>query len=109
MEIVKKKMSELYVHLHGSDGRVALNGGYLYIYLNGSLLHIAGIPSPYLLADRLSDSTVENTDEFTDKDGNEFEIIIYSSNSGIEWDLCSHPDDEDLIFGLMYEVKLNDH
>lgn len=108
MGIVKKKMSELSEHLQGTDGRVALAGGYLYIYLHGALIHIAGIPSPYLLADRSSDSMVENADEFTDKEGHEFEIVIYSSISGIEWELYSYPDDENLILGLAYEVKLND-
>lgn len=109
MGTIKKKMSELAEHLQGADGRVALEGGYLYIYLHGTLMHIAGIPSPYLLADRASDSTVENTDEFIDHDGHEFEIAIYSSITGIEWELCSYPDDEALILGISYEVKLNDN
>jgi hypothetical protein len=109
MGIVKKRMSELSEHLHGSDGRVALDGGYLYIYLHGSLIHIAGIPSPYLLAERTSDSTVENFDEFTDDEGHEFGIAIYSSIAGIEWSLDHYPDDEKLIVGLTYEVKLNDN
>lgn len=109
MGIVKKKTTELTEHLQGADGRVALGGGYLYIYLHGALVHIAGIPSPYLLADRSSDSTVENSDEFTDEEGHEFEIVIYSSITGIEWNLYSYPDDENIICGLTYEVKLNDN
>ena len=109
MGIFKGKLSELSKHLQGSDSRVALDGGYLYIYLHGSLIHIAGIPSPYLLADRTSDSTVENLDDFTDDEGHEFEIAIYSSISGIEWALHRYPDQENLILGLTYEVKLNDN
>lgn len=109
MGIVKRRMSELAEHLQGADGRVAMGGGYLYIYLHGSLIHIAGIPSPYLLADRTSDSTVENFDEFVDAEGNEFGIAIYSSIAGIEWSLDRHPDDDNLILGLTYEVKLNDN
>jgi hypothetical protein len=109
MGTIKKKMSELSEHLQGTDSRVALGGGYLYIYLHGALIHIAGIPSPYLLAERTSDSTVENFDEFTDDEGHDFEIAIYSSIAGIEWDLHHYPNDEHLILGLTYEVKLNDN
>lgn len=109
MGTIKKKISELSEHLQGSDSRVALEGGYLYIYLHETLIHIAGIPSPYLLADRSSDSTVENSDEFSDTDGHQFEIAIYSSITGIEWDVYSYPDDENLILGLTYEIKLNDN
>jgi len=109
MGIVRKKFTELAEHLQGADGRVALEGGYLYIYLHGDLLHIAGIPSPYLLADRSSDSTVENTDEFIDEKGHKFAIAIYSSIGGIEWDLYTYPDDDNLIGGLTYEVKLNEN
>lgn len=109
MGIVKRKLTEWSEHLEGADGRVALDGGYLYIYLHGSLLHIAGIPSPYLLADRSSDSTVENDDEFADEQGNTFAVAIYSSVSGIQWNIYKYPDDESLISGLTYEVKLNDN
>lgn len=109
MIIAKKKTTQLSRYLQGADGRVALDGGYLYIYLHGALVHIAGIPSPYLLADRSSDSTVENADEFTDAEGHEFEIAIYSSITGIEWDVYTYPDDESLICGLKYEVKFNDN
>lgn len=109
MGIVKRRKPDLSEHLQGSDSRVALDGGYLYIYLHGSLIHIAGIPSPYLLAERSSDTSVENFDEFVDDEGNEFGIAIYSSIAGIEWSLDHHPVDDDLILGLTYEVKLNDN
>jgi hypothetical protein len=105
--IVKKRVSDLAGHLQGLDSRVALGGGYLYIYLHGALIHIAGIPSPYLLAERSSDTTVENRDEFSDADGHLFGIAIYSSITGIEWSLVHYPDDDQLILGLTYEVKLN--
>ena len=109
MVIVKKRFTALPEHLQGADGRVALKGGYLSIYRHGNLLHIAGIPSPYLLADRSSDSTVQNTDEFIDEQGHQFGIAIYSSISGIEWDLYTYPDDDNLIGGLTYEVNLNEN
>jgi len=62
-----------------------------------------------LLAERSSDSTVENFEEFTDNEGHEFEIAIYLSIAGIDWNLHHYPDDERLILGLTYEVKLNDN
>lgn len=52
---VKEIMMALSEHLEGKDANVALAGGYLYIYLDDTLLHIASIPSPNLLADRSSE------------------------------------------------------
>ena len=105
---VKEHMTALSEHVEGSDGSVALAGGYLYIYLDDKLIHIASIPSPYLLADRSSDSVVENVDEFEDENGNEFVIAIYSSLAGIEWQLEEYPDDAGLLMRLHYEVRLNE-
>lgn len=109
MGIVKQKKLYLSEHLEGRDGRVALDGGYLYIYLDGKLIHIAGIPSLYHLAERTSDSSVENTDDFVDDNGNNFEVVIYSSLAGIEWAMQTHPDDETIFQNLSYEVKLNEN
>ena len=61
---VKERKIALSEHVEGSDSSLALAGGYLYIYLGDTLLHIASIPSPYRLADRSTDSVVENVDEF---------------------------------------------
>jgi hypothetical protein len=78
---------DLSEHLEGSDSFVALGGGYLYIFLDDRLPHIASIPSPNLLADRTSDSVVENVDHFEDGNGHGFVISIDSSLSGISWRL----------------------
>lgn len=105
---VKEHKIALSEHLEGSDGSVALAGGYLYIYLDDRLLHIASIPSPYLLADRSTESVVENVDEFEDENGHEFVIAIYSSIAGIIWHLAEYPNDTDLLMRLRYEVRLNE-
>ncbi len=108
MGLAKQRMMELSEHLEGSDGQVALGGGYLYIYKNDKLIHIASIPSPNLLADHSSDSIVDNVDEFEDESGNQFEIAIYSSMTGIEWYLEKYPEDEELLMGMHYEIRLNE-
>lgn len=104
----KEIMIALSDHLEGSDAHVALAGGYLYIYLDDTLVHIASIPSPNLLADRSSESVIENSDEFEDDNGNEFVIVIFSSLTGIEWRLEQYPDDTDLLMRLSYDVRLNE-
>ncbi len=105
----KQVSIDLSEHLKGSVASVALAGGYLYIYLDDALIHIASIPSPNLLADRSSDSVVENVDQFEDDNGNDFVIAIYSSMTGIEWHLEDYPDDMDLLMRLRYDVRLNEN
>jgi len=106
---VKQALIELSEHLEGNIGNVALNGGYLYIYIDDKLIHIASIPSPNVLADRSSDSVVENIDQFEDESGNEFVIAIYSSITGIEWYLNEYPDNTDLLMRMRYDVSINEN
>ncbi|QEA39589.1 hypothetical protein FGL86_11210 [Pistricoccus aurantiacus] len=108
MAMAKSAGNEFADHLEGSDNRVALSGGYLYIHRGKRLVHIASIPSPNLLAERLSDSVVENTDTFVDEAGNEYTIVIDSTMVGITWSLEEYPTDPDVIRELHYEVRLND-
>ena len=108
MGLAKNQQLELAEHIEGNVGDVALGGGYLYIYQADALLHIASIPSPNLLAERSSDSVVENVDEFEDTLGNQYLISIASSISGIYWRLEERPDDESLLMQLHYEIKLNE-
>jgi hypothetical protein len=105
---IKQKQKELEEHLSGTDILPALNGGYLYIYENEKLLHIASIPSPYLLGDNYRQSVVENDEYFCDDNGNEFAIDILSSNVSIEWYLTSYPDDENIIKSIRYKVRKNE-
>jgi len=107
MTAIEKKQLKSY--LEGSDSQPALNGGYLYIYLDNNLLTIVSIPSPNLMADNSSQSTVENDDEFQDKDGNDYSIIVFSSMYGIDWSLDTYPEDENIIKKISYEVKRNEY
>jgi hypothetical protein len=104
----KRQQIDLLEHLEGTDSCVALAGGYLYIFQDDALIHIASIPSPNLLADRSSDSVIENVDEFVDENGNEFVIVIFSSITGIDWHLAEYPDDTDLLMRMHYDVRLNE-
>ena len=105
---VKERMTPRSAHLEGNASSVALAGGYLYIYRDDTLIHIASIPSPNLLADRSSDSVVENVDEFEDENGNAFVIVINSSITGIDWSLEQYPDDTDRLMRLHCDVRLNE-
>ena len=96
-------------HIEGADDNVALNGGYLYIYLADDLVHIASIPSPNFLAERSVDSVIENPDDFHDKLENEYSIVIFSSINGIHWYLAQYPDDDTTLMQLHYVVKLNEN
>lgn len=107
MTTIEKK--DLKIYLEGSDGQPAINGGYLYIYQDDELLTIASIPSPNLMADNSSQSTVENDEQFQDKDGNEYSIMIFSSMHGIDWVLDIYPKDEDIIKKISYKVKHNEY
>ncbi|CAN2049205.1 conserved hypothetical protein [Candidatus Magnetomoraceae bacterium gMMP-13] len=109
MGYFKQKQIELEEHLSGANAEIALNGGYLYIYKDDKLLHIASIPSPNLLADNFSQSVVENNEDFNDDNGNEFTIDILSSKVGVDWNLTSYPDDENIIKNIQYKVKLNEY
>jgi len=109
MGILKQRQLEKESHLQGSSGEPAIDGGYLYVYLDNNLLTIVGIPSPNLVAEKSSDSLVENYEEFTDSDGNNYVISIFSSIYDIYWELNEYPDDDKLINSIRYEVKYNEH
>lgn len=108
MGYIKQKQIELEQHLSGADPLPALNGGYIYIYENEKLLHIASVPSPNLLGDNYRQSVVENDEYFSDDNGNKFTIDILSSKVGVDWQLTSYPDDENLIKSIRYKVKHNE-
>jgi len=109
MGLAKQHGLEINEHIEGTNGNVALNGGYLYIYLADDLIHIASIPSPNFLAERSFDSAVENQDDFQDEFGNEYSIAIFSSITGINWYLEQYPDDVTTLMQLHYVVKLNEN
>ncbi|MEA3523298.1 MAG: hypothetical protein U9R50_10000 [Campylobacterota bacterium] len=96
-------------NIEGSSGQPALNGGYLYIYLEDELLYIVSIPSPNLMGENSSQSTVENYDEFEDTNGNEYSIAVFSSMYDIQWYLYTYPEDEKTVQKIRYEVKYNEY
>lgn len=93
----------------GSDSQVALDGGYLYVHQGEKLLHIAVIPSPNLLGERYIDTATINLDHFVDEVGNEYEINISSSATGIDWELLAFPDDILILEQIRYKVRLNEY
>ncbi len=92
--------------LRGSDSMPAVNGGYLTVYSEDAELHIASVPSFNLMAEKHRDSMVENTEEFIDKNGNEYVINIYSSNVGVDWDLEVYPKDDKDRLALVRKIRI---
>ncbi len=82
--------------LGGNTGMPAVDDGYIYVYLDDDELHIASVPSFNLMGDNRRQNLVENFEEFSDEDGNEYAIRIYSSNDGVEWELEIYPKNEKL-------------
>ncbi len=93
-------------YLRGSDSLPAVNGGYITVYLEDAELYIASVPSFNLMAEKHRDSVVENTEEFMDKDENEYVINIWSSNVGVDWDLEIYPKDEKARFALLKRIRI---
>ena len=73
--------------IEGSDCMPPISGGYLIIKIDGDEFDIVSVPSPILGAYRHRDSVTENFDDIEDKDGNEFSIIVWSSNVGVDWQI----------------------
>ena len=109
MGLSKERKMQKESNTTGSVGNVALAGGYLYIYLGDTLLHIASIPVPNLIGDMNRNTEVANQDEFADESGHEFLISIYSSAAGIYWELENYPEDKNILSQLRYEVKINEY
>jgi len=109
MGYLKKKQMEIENHLSGSESLPAINGGFLYVYVQEKNVAIASIPSPNLLAETASKSTVINFDDFTDDEGNEYTISVASSSYGVDWELIKYPEDEEILKSVTYEVKYNEY
>ena len=108
MGIFKNKMIEYESVLYGSESLPPINGAYLYVYKGDKLLGIVSVPSPNLMAENYRDSGVTNYEELVDEDGNEYEIAVFSSNIGIDWEFVKYPDDENILKQLKVEVKYNE-
>jgi hypothetical protein len=108
MGIIKNKMMEYKGILYGNESLPPINGAYLYVYKGNKLLGIVAIPSPNLMAENYRDSIVTNYEELVDEDGNKYEIEVFSSNVGIDWEFVKYPDDENILKQLKIKVKYNE-
>lgn len=98
--------------IDGTDTMPPISGGYLIILLDGQEFHITSVPSPVLYADRYRDSMTENYDVVEDADGNEFDINVWSSNVGVDWQIEVKPseyvDERKLKQRIAVEYHAND-
>ncbi len=86
-----------------------INGGYLIMTLDGEEFHIISAPSMILNTDRHRDIVVENFDHFKDEQGNIFDISVYSSNVGVDWELQVNTEDSSLKNRIDLEYHANDY
>jgi len=107
MGLVKKNMMQKDEILKGSDGRVALLGGFLDIQIDGETICTVSIPIPNYLADRDRDSTSEWYEEFEDFEGNHYSAMVWSSMYGVEWEIeLKNEDNLDDILDRI-EIEIN--
>lgn len=66
-------------------------GGYLIINLDGKEFHITSVPSPVVNHLPYQNIVVENSDIVADSEGNEFDINVYSSSLGLDWQIEIKP------------------
>jgi len=98
--------------ISGTDPSPALSGGYISIKKDGKELHIVSVPSFVFGSDRYRDSASQNEDEFEDDEGNEFSIIISSSNVGVDWELslsAKNGQDKDLAKRIKMDYQSNEY
>ena len=93
-------------NLRGGDSLPAVNGGYTTVYIEDVELYIASVPSFNLMAEKHRDSIVENTEEFIDKDENEYVINISSSNAGVDWNLEIYPKNGKNYTALVKKIRI---
>ena len=106
MSHIKQHLLHHEANLRGSDRLPAVNGGYLTVYSENVEIYIASVPSFNLMAEKYRDSIVENTEEFVDKDENEYVINIYSSNVGVDWDLEIYPKNNADRLALIKKIRI---
>ncbi|EOV3406626.1 hypothetical protein ACONJS_004551 [Vibrio parahaemolyticus] len=72
--------------IEGNDCMPSISGGYLLVTIDGEEISTIGVPSP-ILADKHRDSVNENYDDFEDSEGNQYEVMVWSSNVGVDWEV----------------------
>jgi len=80
-------MEEENGYFEGSEGTVAMSGGFLDIQVDGSTICTVSIPIPNFMADRYRDSISEWSEKFEDFDGNNYIATVWSSMNGVDWEV----------------------
>lgn len=105
MIINKQKTTEI----SGSVSQPALKGGYLYIYFQDELITIVSIPTPNVISENYNQSIVENYDSFSDNNGNNYSVSVYSSIYDIYWTINPDTLNDVSKNDFRYEVKYNEY
>jgi hypothetical protein len=92
----QRMMEEQNGHFEGSDGSVAISGGFLDIQVDGSTICTVSIPIPNFMADRYRDSVSQWSEEFEDFDGNNYIATVWSSMNGVDWEVDVTPKENGL-------------
>ncbi|WP_017223509.1 hypothetical protein [Moritella dasanensis] len=94
--------------LEGNDCMPPISGGYLIVYKDTTELTVVSVPSPNYTADRYRDSVSDNYDSIEDYEGNKFNIIVTSSNVGVDWTVEIDSLDESLMGRIRVEYHANE-
>lgn len=94
--------------IEGNDCMPPISGGYLLVYRGTKELGVISVPSPNYTADRYRDSVSGNHDVFEDDEGNEFNIDVWSSNVGVDWEISVKTDNENLANEVKVEYYANE-
>lgn len=95
--------------IDGTDSMPAVNGGYLIVSVDGKELCVLSVPSLILGADRYRDSVTENSDCVEDESGNVFNLSVFSSNVGVDWDLEVETENRKLQELINVEYRANEY
>lgn len=77
--------------INGTTSMPTPFGGYLILNLDGKEFHITSVPSPVANHLPYQNIVVENSDIVADSEGNEFDINVYSSSAGVDWQIEIKP------------------
>ena len=95
--------------INGADGMPPFNGGYIVINLDGEELYIVSVPSMIWGTERYRDSIVDNFEQLDDENGNVFNVSVYSSKVGVDWEIDVITEDETLEDRISVEYHANEY
>ncbi|MFA0492024.1 hypothetical protein AB4563_24050 [Vibrio splendidus] len=98
------------VQFEGNDCMPSISGGYLLITFDGEEVAMVSVPSP-IFADRHRDSVNQNFDQFEDDNGNDYDVLVSSSNIGVDWTITvsNSKGESDLENRIVVEYLPNDY